>query len=97
MSRPKGSKNKTGAEVKAQILACYERLGGLQKFSEWAKEHLGEFYRMYAQLAPKEVMADVRVHSEVDLTDDELAAIATGSSEGAAETPGGESEPTELH
>jgi hypothetical protein len=86
MSRPKGSKNKAGAEVKAQMLACWERLGSLDAYVKWAKENRSEFYRHWAQLAPKEVTADVRVTSEVDLTDEQLADIATGCSEGIAAT-----------
>jgi len=97
MARPKGSKNKTGAEVKAQMLATYERLGGLHAFAEWAKEHQSEFYRMYAQLAPKEITADVHVTSEVDLTDEQLAAIATGSGSGASEAESGSEEPSPVH
>lgn len=97
MARPKGSKNKTGAEVKAQMLACYERLGGLAAYTEWAKEHPGEFYRQWAQLAPKELTADVHVTSEVELTDEQLAAIATGSSAGASEAQGSAEEPSPVH
>jgi hypothetical protein len=97
MSRPKGSKNKAGAEVKAQILACYERLGSLAAFTEWAKENPTDFYRMYANLAPKELTADVHVTSEVELTDEQLAAIATGSSTGASEAQGSSEEPAPVH
>lgn len=97
MARPKGSKNKAGAEVKAQILATYERLGGLQQFAAWAKEHQSEFYRIFAQLAPKEVDATVTYRDETTLTDDELADIATGCSTRAAEETPGETQPTPVH
>jgi hypothetical protein len=97
MSRPKGSKNKAGAEVKAQIIAAYERLGGLQQFTEWAKEHQSDFYRMFAQLAPKELSADVRIIDESALTDAQLAAIATGSSDSVIEEALSETESPELH
>ena len=97
MARPKGSKNKTGAEVKAQILACYERMGGLHEFQKWAKDHRSEFYRMYAQLAPKEITADVTYRDESDLTDAELAAIATGSGESVVVEAGSEEVAPELH
>lgn len=90
MARPKGSKNKTGAEVKAQILACYERMGGLQAYEKWARAHESEFYKTWATLAPKEVDASVSVRTEADLTDAELAAIATGSGTNAAEPESGE-------
>lgn len=97
MARPKGCKNKTGAEVKAQILAAYERIGGLKQFAAWASEHQGEFYRMYAALAPKEVLADVHVINESDLSDAELAAIATGSSQSAAQEADGPPESGGVH
>lgn len=97
MARPKGSKNKAGAEVKAQILATYERLGGLQQFAAWAKEHQSDFYRMFAQLAPKEVEATVTHRDETDLTDAELADIATGRSTGTAEETGGETIDSSVH
>lgn len=97
MSRPKGSKNKVGAEVKSQIVACYERLGGLASFEKWAKAHENEFYRIYAQLAPKELTADIRVRDESDLSDGELAAIATASSDSVAEEASGEAESTQFH
>jgi hypothetical protein len=97
MARTKGSKNKTGAEVKAQILATYERLGGLANFASWAKEHQSEFYRMFAQLAPKEVDATVVYVDETTLTDDELADIASGRSPAAVEPTPGETEPSPVH
>jgi len=97
MSRTKGAKNRYGAEVKENLVAVFTRLGGTHAMAEWAREHATEFYRMYAQLAPKEVTADVRVLTEVDLTDEQLAAIATGRSEGTAEETGGESEPVGVH
>jgi hypothetical protein len=58
----------------------------------WAKEHESDFYRIYAQLMPREVQADVRVTTEVELTDEQLAAIATGRGEGAVEAQGGPAE-----
>jgi hypothetical protein len=97
MARPKGSKNKVGAEVKAQIAACFERLGGLAAYEKWARNHESEFYKAWAQLAPKEVTADVTYRDETDLTDAELAAIATGRGEGAAETTGGEEVAPGVH
>lgn len=97
MSRPSGSKNKVGAEVKAQILATYERLGALKAFAEWAGENKTEFYRIYAKLAPTEIIADITHYAAEELTDDVLAHIATGSSEGAIEAEGGTEESTPIH
>jgi hypothetical protein len=97
MARPKGSKNKTGAEVKAQILAAYERLGALQAFTDWAKENRTEFYKMYARLAPTELIADVVHHDASALTDEQLASIASGSSDGTAEPENGETVDSSVH
>lgn len=97
MARPKGSKNKTAAEVKEQILACYHKLGGLKSYVKWAEQKPDLFYRQYASLAPREVNVDARIRDETSLTDAELAAIATGSSIAAAEETGGEDESSELH
>jgi hypothetical protein len=85
MARTKGAKNRVGAKVKDEIVACFELIGGRESFRVWAKEHQSDFYRMFAQLAPKEITADVHVTTECDLTDEQLAAIATGSSESDSE------------
>lgn len=97
MARTKGSKNKAGAEVKAQILATYERLGALAAFAEWAKGNQTEFYKMYARLAPTEVIADVVLHDAADMTDAELADIAARSSSGAVEAQSGETIDPSVH
>lgn len=97
MARPKGAQNKVGAQVKENILAVFTRLGSTAAMAEWAKAHQTDFYKMYASLAPKEIDAVFTVRDERDLTDDELADIATGRSAGAAEPTQGETQPPELH
>lgn len=97
MSRPKGSKNKYGAQAKENIVAVFIRLGGTASMAEWAKEHQTDFYKMYASLAPKEIDATVTHRDETDLTDAELAAIATGRSEAAVEATDSAGEPSPVH
>jgi hypothetical protein len=98
IGRPKGSKNKLGAEVKRQIATCFERMGGLEKFVAWAGDHQSEFYRLYAALAPKETENEHTFNrSAEDLRDDELADIATGSRAGASEAASSAQEPPEFH
>ncbi len=96
MARTKGSPNRLGAQARENIAAVFTRLGGTAAMAEWAKDHESEFYRIYAQLMPREVTADVRVTSEVELTDEQLAAIATGSGESAADPSSGEAQSPSL-
>lgn len=59
MARPKGAKNKVGANAKDNIIAVFVRLGGTAKMAQWAEENLTEFYRLYARLVPTEVAGKV--------------------------------------
>jgi hypothetical protein len=94
MSRPVGSKNRIGAQVKENMVAVFNRLGGTAAMAEWAKENTTEFYRAYFRLAPSEVDMGVTLTDERSLSDAELAVIARGSGSRPAEaTPG----PDELH
>ncbi len=87
--RPRGARNRITTEIKAQIMEAYELLGGTENFAAWAREHQTEFYRIYANLAPKEVTADIHVHDESTLSDELLERIATSGSEGIAEASEG--------
>jgi hypothetical protein len=93
----KGSPNKIGAQVKDNLVAVFTRLGSTAAMAAWAKDHQSEFYKMYAALAPKEIDATVRHVDESDLTDAELADIATGRGAGATEATDVTQEPGELH
>ena len=64
MARTKGAKNKVPLTVKNEILAVYEMVGGRHGMAKWAEKNPDAFYRLYGQMAPKEVIADV----EADLT-----------------------------
>lgn len=55
MSRPLGSKNKVPLTVRNEIIAVYEELGGRQGMAKWAQKDPATFYRLYCQMAPKEV------------------------------------------
>lgn len=93
MASRKGIPNKIGAGVKANIIGVFEKIGGRDAMAEWAKENKSEFYRLYARLAPTEVLATVDIRDATELSDGELASIASGSGEGVVETQesGGES------
>lgn len=86
MSRPVGSKNKVGAQVKENLIAVFTRLGGTAAMAEWAIENKTEYYRMYARLAPTELDVTAQVIDASTLTDAELAElIASGSRARAAD------------
>ena len=55
--RPKGATNKIPKQVKENIVAVFDELGGLDGMVDWAKsdpKNQTEFYRFYARLAPIE-------------------------------------------
>ncbi len=81
--RPRGARNRITTEIKEQITCVYYKIGGPENFAKWARTHESEFYKIWANLAPKEVTADVRVHDVVTLTDSELAHIAIHGNEEA--------------
>jgi len=95
--RPKGAKNKITASVKENIVAVFTRLGGTAGMAIWAAANPSEFYRLYGRLAPTQVEVDVEYRDANSLTDAELAAIATGSSQSVVDAPGGEAELTQVH
>jgi hypothetical protein len=108
MSRPVGSKNKVGTQVKENIVAVFTRLGGTAEMAEWAKENKTEFYRMYCRLAPTDITVDITESTPERMTDSEidarisdleqrLSSGAVESASGAAETDQGSTELTSVH
>ena len=77
MASRKGRPNRIGAEVKENVIAVFNRLGGTHAMAEWAKKHMGEFYKLYARLIPTESHIDVTRRQEArELSTEELMAIA---------------------
>lgn len=97
MARPLGARNKIGAMVKENIVAVFTRLGGTAAMAEWAKENLTEFYRLYGRLIPSEVIGEFTIRDATELSDSELAAIATGGRIGTSSAPTSSEESGELH
>lgn len=93
----KGVPNKLGAAVKSNVVAVFDKIGGREAMAEWAGNNLTEFYKLYARLIPTEVTTEVSFRDASELSDGELAAIATGSSLGATEKANGQEESGELH
>jgi hypothetical protein len=55
--RPKGATNKIPKQVRENIVAVFDELGGLKEMVNWAKsdpKNQTEFYRFYTRLAPME-------------------------------------------
>ena len=94
--RPKGVPNKLSAQVKENIVHVFEQMGGVKKMTAWAEENQTEFFRLYARLAPTDVLVNITRSAE-ELDDAELASIATGSSDRVAEAESGAKKPSELH
>jgi hypothetical protein len=92
MARPVGSVNKVGAQVKENILAVFTRLGSTSAMAEWAQKNLTEFYKMYARLIPTEVVGEFTIRDATELSDAELASIATGGRTGVTQAPTGSQE-----
>ena len=66
--RPQGSKNKVPADIAKQVVACYEKMGGLEAMVEHFSQPRNRtlFYtRMLAPLMPKTVEATL--HDDADL------------------------------
>lgn len=83
--RPKGLQNKFTRGAKEAFALAFEGVGGVERLTEWARENLTDFYKLYARLIPVELNAHVEhVVSAKELTDDQLAAIAAGRGAGTA-------------
>lgn len=95
--RPKGTPNKLGAAVKSNVVAVFDQIGGRDKMAEWAKENLGDFYKLYARLIPTEIIAQVDMRDANEYSDDELLAIAASGSARAALPAPSVTEPAGVH
>lgn len=49
-----GTRNKVTMTVKDNVIAVFERIGGMDALAEWAEENRTEYYRLYAKLLPTE-------------------------------------------
>lgn len=63
--RQKGTPNKSTAAFKQAVLAAFEGIGGLDRFTRWANRHPTEFYtRIAVRLIPHEVGISAKVRIE---------------------------------
>ncbi len=84
--RPKGSRNKINDAFLRDFYEAWEAFGRPALLAAaWTKP--AEFVKVAASLLPKELEATVRTIRAENLADDELADIATGSSEGIDPSP----------
>ena len=56
--RPPGAINMLSRTTKANVQQCFEYMGGLPAFVEWAKKNQTAFYQLYAKLLPHEVSGE---------------------------------------
>lgn len=59
--RPKGRPNRLSSTVKANVVAVFEKIGGVDAMAEWAKDDKNkpDFYRIYSKLMPTEIDANI--------------------------------------
>lgn len=74
--RPKGSQNKTTTAAKDAIALAAERLGGVDRLVEWAKEDAGNekvfWGTVYPKLLPLQVNGDLRIAITLESDADDL-------------------------
>lgn len=67
--RRNGTPNKTTASVKQALAEAFDRLGGVESLTTWARENPGDFYSLWAKLLLKELKADVNANAATGLAD----------------------------
>jgi hypothetical protein len=82
--RPKGSRNKFAEVFLADFVKSWEE-GGKDAIQKVRTEDPATYLRVAASILPKETETTIRHAIAKELADDELADIALGGSEGAAE------------
>lgn len=82
--RPQGALNKTTQAAKDAIAQAAEELGGAARLVEWVKEDTSNervfWGTIYPKLLPLQVKGELHLTSVTELTDEQLAAIASASS-----------------
>jgi hypothetical protein len=56
--RPKGSRNKIPGAVLEAFNQVFISLGGTKAFTEWAKIHKSDFYKLFSKLLPSKIEFD---------------------------------------
>lgn len=52
--RKKGTPNRVTSTVKDNVLAVFDKIGGVAAMATWAQENPTDFYRIYARMLPTE-------------------------------------------
>ena len=91
--RPKGARGKLAEAFWADFATAWQA-NGAAALAEVAANDASTFVRVAASLMPKETELTLRRVVARELGDDELADIAAGGGEGAAESP---VDPTQLN
>ena len=53
--RPKGSPNKLSSTVKDNVVAVFQKIGGVETMATWAEGNKTEFFKLYSKLLPTDV------------------------------------------
>jgi hypothetical protein len=83
--RPVGSKNKVPAELRTQMQAVFDNVGGIDGMTAWAQRSDGNrtaFYKILASTLPRQVAVSARLehdHGLNKLSDEELMDIIEGT------------------
>ena len=77
--RPKGSLSRWSRASLDAVAEVFEKLGGVEAMTEWARAHPSDFYRgIYARLLPTRTEIDARIEPVPrlqEMTDAELLAL----------------------
>lgn len=77
--RQAGTPNKVTKTVKANVIAVFDMIGGLETMAEWATENRTDFFKLYSKLLPLQVDAEIN-HTTDRLSDSELIDIIISDS-----------------
>lgn len=85
--RKKGVTNGDTAKLRELILGALDDVGGQSYLAQQAIDEPKAFLQLIGKVVPKEVIQDVTLNASniKQLSDDELLAIATGSSTGTSD------------
>ena len=74
--RPLGSQNKLTIAAREAFQTAFDRTGGTEGLTEWARANPSEFYKLYARLIPQaqEISGKDGAHLFAGMSSDELRA-----------------------
>jgi hypothetical protein len=89
--RKQGTPNKLTTTFREAVLLAFDNIGGVDHFTEWAKSHPTEFYKIAARLIPAEMQVQAAVQGP------SLIDILSSLSQDATEADLGLEESQDVH